>query len=266
LTSEENKEDWGKELHIGLVFAKEGDYYRAITSLKRALILIPPHRKERQLQINFCIMECYYLGNKYAEAVETYEHSNLSEMPIQFSALTELLIMLEDCYFQLERPKQAAKIRLYLENNKPEVLENLDISHAVSSANVENVEAFAVCHEKVAQLIGNYAAEAKSPQKAQVLNALLPGAGYYYTGQKKAAFTSFAINALFIAAAYQFFNHGYYAAGFITASLETGWYFGGINGAGLAAKEYNERLYDYYAKDFLIEQKLFPVLMFNYVF
>ena len=92
---------------------------------------------------------------------------------------------------------------------------------------------------------------------------LLPGAGYYYVGQKKAALTAFVINSLFTAAAYQFFAKGYPAAGFITLSFEAGWYFGGINGAGLAAKEYNERLYEVKAKDFMLKERLFPLLTFE---
>ena len=45
-----------------------------------------------------------------------------------------------------------------------------------------------------------------------------------------------------------------------------GWYFGGINGAGLAAQEYNERVYERLARDTMIENKLFPILMLEKAF
>ena len=73
--------------------------------------------------------------------------------------------------------------------------------------------------------------------------------------------TSFMINASFIAASWYFFDHGNYGAGIITSSLEFGWYFGGINGAGLAAKEWNQHIYNIKGKELMIEMRLFPVLM-----
>jgi hypothetical protein len=103
----------------------------------------------------------------------------------------------------------------------------------------------------------------KSPSKARTLNAILPGAGYAYVGQKRSAVTSFLINALFTAAAYQFFSRGYTAAGAITASLEMGWYFGGINGAGIEANEYNARIFEGVGRKMLTDHTCFPVLMFE---
>ena len=47
---------------------------------------------------------------------------------------------------------------------------------------------------------------------------------------------------------------------FLFASAEFGWYVGGINGAGLAAKEYNEFIYNDLAKNYLLSTKGFPVL------
>lgn len=266
LTEEELEQDWGKEFHIGLQFAKEADYYRAITSFKRALILIPECFCERRLQLQFLIMQCYYLGNKYEEAVEIYEHSNLGELSVNFPGLKDLLVMLEDSYYRLDRPRAAEKIRRFLCAHDFSLLESLDISHAFVSGDLPYLNEVSHDHALVRRFLNDYGACAKSPRHAQVLNAIFPGAGYFYAGQYKAAITSLVINSLFTYAAYQFFDHHYYAAGVITASLEAGWYFGGINGAGLAIKEYNERLYDTCARDFLIQQKLFPVLMFQYVF
>ena len=41
LSSEERQQEWAKELLMGDAFAKECDFYRAITCYKRALILLP---------------------------------------------------------------------------------------------------------------------------------------------------------------------------------------------------------------------------------
>lgn len=80
-------------------------------------------------------------------------------------------------------------------------------------------------------MIEGYEKHAKSIKTAQCLNAVLPGAGYWYIGQKQTAVTALLVNSLFIGAASYFFVDGNIPAGVITLSLESGWYFGGIYGA-----------------------------------
>ena len=58
-------------------------------------------------------------------------------------------------------------------------------------------------------------------------------------------------------------NQGNIAAGLITASFETGWYFGGINGAGLAAQEFNQRMYEVNTKEIMFQNRLFPIFHFT---
>jgi len=114
-------------------------------------------------------------------------------------------------------------------------------------------------------VLEQYCACAKSVGTASLLSALIPGAGYAYVGQRQAALTAFVLNALFIAATWQFFQHGYIAAGVFTASLELGWYAGNIYGAGEAAHEYNARLWERLANPAL-EQGLYPALMLRWGF
>lgn len=85
--------------------------------------------------------------------------------------------------------------------------------------------------------------------------------GYLYTGQKKTALTSFLLNGLFLAATVELFRNGYPVAGVLTASLEFGWYFGGINGAGLSAKYYNDQLYSSCMQEAMLTENLFPVFL-----
>ena len=106
----------------------------------------------------------------------------------------------------------------------------------------------------------------KSVSRAQTYNAILPGAGFLYVGQKQSALTSFLLNGLFIWASIHFYSKGNYAAGAVFTSLETGWYFGGIYGAGESAKLYNERLYEKEAYPILNSGGFFPVLMLRYGF
>ena len=50
------------------------------------------------------------------------------------------------------------------------------------------------------------------------------------------------------------------------ASMEIGWYLGGINGAGIEAQELNTRLYEGVGTKILVEKECFPVLMFETTF
>lgn len=98
-----------------------------------------------------------------------------------------------------------------------------------------------------------------SASKARLLNALLPGAGYFYVGQTNTAFTSFCLNALFTAATVRFFEKGDIAAGVIAGSLELGWYIGGINGAGMAAMAKNNRNWRDFSEALLEQEQIWPI-------
>ncbi len=269
LTTFERVQDWGKELQIGLTFARELDLYRAVTAFKRALILIPPQHKERIAQIQYSIILAYCLGNRYQDAIEAFECSDLTDAGTTFPALQTLLLILQDAYTQEGRCDRAQVLMEHLKTHYPDQAIDQAINHAIHCGDLCTAQTIACAtprEECTQSLFVQYCSCAKSPRTAQWLNALLPGAGYYYIGQKKSAITSFAINALFTWAAYEFYHRGYYAAGAITTSLELGWYLGGINGAGLAVKEYNERTFNLLGKEFLLECNLFPVLRIKFGF
>jgi hypothetical protein len=268
-TTNEKWQDWAKEIMIGDAFAREQDLYRAITAYKRALLLTPYDLKERRLQILYNITLCYYIGSKYQDVINTFEGSELTEAKPPFPPLNNLLIMLYDSYLNQDQSDKAAVILELIEACSPDTSRDLTLYTDVIQGDVCEVSTDADKHpvaEKLMPYVCEYVSAAKSPKTAKVLNAILPGAGYYYVGQKKSALTSFLINALFTAAAYQFFHHGYYAAGAITTSLELGWYMGGINGAGIEASEYNQRLYEAVGHKMMVENNLFPILMFETAF
>ena len=269
LSTEERTQDWGKEVTIARAFAYDFDLYRAITSYKRALILIPSEYPERHLEIEYGIILSYFLGKKYQEVIETFESSSEKNIPSSFAAFDDLLVILYHSYLRIGQPAKACQILSLIEMRNPFKADHLQLSEAISHADfpeIQRIVAKNPSYDDISTFLNQYHKEALSVKKAQTLNAILPGAGYYYVGQKKAGTTSFLINALFIAAAYQFFHRGDIAAGIITTSLEMGWYFGGINGAGLAAKEYNERLYESTAKAAMIRHSLFPILMLETTF
>lgn len=269
LSPAEKFSDWGKEYTIARAFAEELDLYRAVSTFKRAAILLPENDESRKLEIQYDILLCYFLGKRYDEAVEAFDKSDLAHVDKSFPAYHDLLLVLYECYREMDDPEKQERIYELMQKSYPDTAEKITLSRAIREGDLNQVDCFAQGFQQSSyldQLLNTYDSQKKSVAKAQFLNALLPGAGYLYIGQKKSAFTAFLLNGLFITAAVQFFLHNHVAAGLITTGFEAGWYFGGIYGAGEEAKFYNERLYERNASGILNDHHLFPSLMMKYDF
>jgi tetratricopeptide (TPR) repeat protein len=269
LSSDEMAQDWGREILIGQTFAHQLDLYQAITAFKRAEILLPPEEKERRLEVEYEILLCYYVGKKYDDVIDAFEHSDLQRIDVDFPARHDLLLILYDTYSQVGNDRQAERILQIIHQFEPEEASQLGLSSALVHANLPLVKQYAAYLPNADYLhtfLDDYAMQKKSVGKAQTLNAILPGAGYLYLGQTQSAITAFLLNGLFIAAAVEFFLHDNIPGGMIFTSFEAGWYFGGIVGGGLEAKYYNERLYEKLATPMMNQQRLFPILRLNYAF
>lgn len=269
LNSEEKSIDWGKEMLIAHAFARDWDLYRAVSTYKRAEILIEDASQDRKTEIQYDILLCYYLGKHYDEAIESVDKSLLANVDKTFPAYHDLLLILYECYHEVKDVEKEEQIYERIQKDFPETAEKLKVSSALRDADLSQVQEVSETKPQfsyVNDFLCCYAQQKKSVRTAQVLNATIPGAGYLYLGQKRSALTAFFLNGLFIAAAYEFFHHDHLAAGIITTSFETGWYFGGIYGAGEEAKYYNEKVYERNAHYLLNEHALFPALMIKYAF
>lgn len=183
------EQEWGKEIYIATAFGREMDLYRAITSYKRAKFLVPKNNP-RLFQIDYGIVECYYLGQKNQEAVEAFEASSLTNATSSsFPAFRELLLILYDAYGKVGQIEKAEQILMVIEKFDEGVATDLKLYQAFNEGNLVDIAALS-CerpnNEACATFLSDFWANAKSVKKAQMLNAVLPGAGYYYVGQKKA--------------------------------------------------------------------------------
>lgn len=268
LTNREKDQAWGQEYLIGLGFAKELDLYRAITAFLRSEILIPRNETERKLELSYNIMLCYYLAQKYSDVLETFNKSKLVSVDQNFTAYHDLLIILYESYKETGDTEKSHYVFQIIEKEYPEEAKKLELSTALQKGNIACLKGLAKEEPDdlvIADFLKTYELESKSVTKAQRLN-MIPGAGYLYVGQKQSAITAFLFNGLFIAAAVYFFKDGNIPAGIVTTSFEMGWYFGGIYGAGEAAKLYNERIYEANAYIMMNKKQLSPALMINYAF
>jgi len=269
LSESERQQDWGREYAIGVGFSKQLDLYQAMTAFKRAEILTPKEGTERLLEMRYEILLCYYFGHKYSDVIFEFEHGALRNVTPAFPAFHDLLVILYDSYQNLSDEDKAQHIFELIHSHYPATAENLELSRAFSSADFSQLHLFSETpptNTTVKPFLDSYYAERKSPRTAQLLNTFIPGAGYFYLGQPQSGTTALLLNGLFIWAAYHFYHHGQIAAGTIFTSFELGWYFGGIFGAGLEAKYYNERIYERLANPLMNNQRLFPALMLRYGF
>lgn len=269
LSPTEKGEPWGQEYMIAQRFAQHLDLYRAITTFKRSEFLLPAGKQNRLEEIQYQILLSYYLGKRYEEVTQEFIHSVLYTATESFPAYHDLLVIMYESYLETGDTEKAGYVLRVIDHHYPETAKKLRLSTVMIEGNLEEIRIAERCDPSkayLADLLGEYDAKKKSISKAQTLNALLPGAGYLYVGQKQSALTSFLLNGLFIWAAVHFYMHGHLAAGIITTSFEAGWYFGGIYGAGESAKLYNERLYEKVTYPAMNRNDLFPVLMLQFGF
>ena len=225
LSEEEQKTDWAKENLIGLRFAKKLDLYRAVSTFKRSEVLAED-QPERLRELSYLMLYCYYLGDRYYDVVRSFEQSDLLNVDLSFQPHHDLLLVLLKSYLEIGDTTRVQKIHTLLEKQYPDTYEDVQISLALQSGDVQSLATFAPEKPYLGTLIDRFSKEKKSVAKAQVFNALFPGAGYFYLGQHKTAVTTFLFNTLSIYASCHFFLNGDIAAGVLSSFFEFGWYVG----------------------------------------
>ncbi len=254
-TADPDLGSWSEERLIGRAFAKEGDYYRAITAFKRALILLPQNALERRLEMEYDILLAYCLAQRWPDALLFYRSSQLAQAPLSFPARRDLLLVVQEILLQTGDPDGAARID-----------QGLDLDDAATSRLARQLTLRQWDAIEAASFRQSWTQNAKSPQKAALLQAIFPGAGYWYVGQKGAAVTSFFLNALTTAATVSLAVHDEWAAAALVGSLELGWYLGGMNGAALAAHQWNRRLGETLAQPMLTQDRVATLFRLQYSF
>lgn len=261
LQEAERKTDWGREYTIGRGFGKKLDFYRAITALERAELLLPEENVERKREIEYQVLLSYYLGKRHNEVIHTFEAGSLKTVSSDFAPYRDLLVILYDSYLELGMRERAYPLLGLIHNTYPETYERLLLSTALKDADFEALETFGAT-----QIVETYRSEKKSKGRAQLFNGILPGLGYFYLGQTHTAITALLCNALFFAATFYFFRRRAIAAALIFLGFSIGWYVGGIQGAATQTKIYNERLYETMVIQAANREGHFPIFQLQYGF
>ena len=128
LTSEEKKEAWGREYLLGQRFSQDLDFYRAITTFKRAEYLLPDDETERLLELQYQMLLCYYLGKRYEDAIQSYNHSKLYTTTIAFPAYHDMLVILYECYIETQDGAKAEHTLRTIRRYYPETAKKLELA------------------------------------------------------------------------------------------------------------------------------------------
>lgn len=237
---------------FGLHLFRLGDYYRAVTELKRFTLLFPQHPQHTAAQVllglalegdalyddafihfrklrqtykrhaagqlaDFKLGELHFQQRRYREAIAQFEQflRTFPDVPLA-SRTTYLLGLSWALAGQLEQAQH--------------VLEMVPANDALGDQ-----------ARRLQQALTTPPIPRKSPRTARLLAGLLPGAGHLYLGKPLQGLTAFLLNGSFLTGAVFAFRKHLYATGTILLYFETGWYLGNIKSAGDGARAANRQ-------------------------
>lgn len=246
---------------------REKDYFRAITEYKRFAFLHPGDAARVETS-RFRIGECYFLAERWAEAVETFRQF-VREFP-QSSRLDEALLYMGEAEKKRKRYDEALSLfdavagRGIPEHRNRGVYEGALALLEKGDWQGARERFLRVGEDSPLRrpaLVYSDGLEKekdlprKDPAVAGTLAAILPGSGHLYTDRPKDALVAFLLNGAFIWAAVELFDDGNTVAGAVVTFFELGWYTGNIYSAVSSAHKYNRRIREDHLK-ILREQAL----------
>jgi hypothetical protein len=230
------------------------DYFRAIGEYKRFAFYYPQDMRVEKSVIR--IGECYFKAGRWLEAIAAlneftskYPKSTLRYDALYFKGLAqknikhfdEALFSFDEIVKEKESPPRMIDIALFQSALVHVDEQNWHAGIKYFSQIPKDSEFWPSANTFVSGLERIETIPHKSPCIAGTMAALLPGAGHLYTERLVDALTAFLLNATFIWAAVELFDHGNYAAGGIVTFFELGWYSGNIYSAVSSAHKYNKQ-------------------------
>jgi tetratricopeptide (TPR) repeat protein len=239
--------------NFGLHLFRLGDYYRAITELKRFSLLFPDHQRHDAAQV--LIGLALQHDGLYDDAFAHFEGMHQATGGTDVGRLA--VFKLGELRFQQEQYRQAIDhlqrfLHLFPEGALvPHTTYLLGLASAMTGEfePARHFLALLPAHDPLSKyaLALSHALQTapaqalKSPRTAGILAGILPGAGHLYIGKPVQAISAFLLNGLFLAGAAYAFHDGLEAVGAIVLYFETGWYLGNIKSAADGARAFNRQ-------------------------
>lgn len=245
----------------------KGDYYRAITEYERFLFLDDGPSAHSE-EVQYSIASAYFWGEKWDAAQQRFlQLRNNSRASLIGKMSTLYLASIAE---NQKRPLLAADyLEGYLDAYPHDawsvaagdqlVLNYMKLGDSSNAKRIQE-KTDALPLTITAEDIDRYfALPRKSPLKAGVLSAVLPGAGQVYNGHYSDAFWAFALNAIFIGGSYAAFDNDEDVLGVFLVFMETTWYSGNIYNAVNGARQFNRQQQERFMRNLKIQYGLsFP--------
>jgi TolA-binding protein len=228
-----------------------GDYYRAITELKRFSLLFPQHPQYPASQVLLGL--AFQENDEIDNAIAQFQRLSKAHAQTDFDRLATFKLG-ELRFFQQDYRLASTVFQRFLRRfpdgpltNRTTYLLGLSLALDGQDAQAQSVLNTLPVHTPWSEpattlqqtLQTPPPAPLKSTRTAGILAGILPGAGHLYLGKPRHAITAFLLNGLFISGTVFAFLEGLEATGLILLYFETGWYLGNINSAVEGANDYN---------------------------
>ena len=244
------EDDPGRMTGFANSLYNEGEYYRAVTEYMRISSYFPAYRDSFLVRI----ADCYYKGDQFETAIQKYQRAYVR---IQDSVEKDYCVFqLARCRFQLQETTESLELLSGLVSESA-VWSNQaayymgyitagQFKFNISSGWLGKVETAHPWYENAHALSKDVLQGNRLPQKkplfAGFLSAVIPGAGYCYSGHPKIGVASLVLNSLFAYSAYEAFREDTYVMGSTITLIGLGWYFGNIYGSVNKTEQYNRNV------------------------
>lgn len=238
---------------FGMHLFRLGDYYRAITELKRFTLLFPRHRQHdaAQLLIGLALQGDAAYDDAYAH-FQRLSQFNGETRAMQVASFKLGELPFERGQYQLSsrnwqrflneappgplsrRATYLLGLSWWIEGQKTAARGTWSL---LPGGDPLSDKALALQAEAQQLPLPSH----KSPAVAGVLSGVLPGAGHLYIDKPLQALTAFLLNGLFLTGAAYALHEGLEGTAAILLFFETGWYLGTINSAVAGARDFNRQ-------------------------
>jgi TolA-binding protein len=230
-----------------------GDYYRAITELKRFSLLFSQHPQYPASQVLLGL--AFQENDEIDNAIAQFQSLSKAHVQTDLDRLATFKLG-ELRFFQQDYRLASTVFQRFLRHFPDGPLADrttyllglslvLDGQDAQAQSILNTLSGHTPWSEPATTLQHTLQtsppAPLKSTRTAGVLAGILPGAGHLYLGKPRHAITAFLLNGLFLSGAVFAFREGLEATGVILLYFETGWYLGNINSAVEGATDYNRQ-------------------------
>ncbi len=256
---------------FGDYLMKDNDYPNAIYAYKQQLFDLPansPQRFEIMYKLSKALIAAKRLEEAYTSLDKIIENGNteialkaqylMAKQYYQTGFYKLANLEYEDIYQQHHKSKA-----LYLSGWV--AIASEDYQHAITTfrkvSGLANSKYSYPASLLTEQLEESYRLlPQKSPKVAGIMSYIIPGSGQMYAKNYKDGFVSFFINALTISLLVNSINENSTGEALIWATLESGWYFGGVYSAQNSAYQYNQTINNNYQQ--LLKEEYNPDSLF----